>query len=241
MARLRWSLLIVTLLLGIVLGAPARADVGGVVPGPGQCAYPGVGVSGMEFGIYHYECTFPVEVNGSRWYCVYGGAAATGTFGASLLVFNASIQLPLGVLEGICYWSCPDLSVAAQPNPPGGWNSRITPTKCKSIDPMPPQVQQVKFPKDPNAPPDPPPGLPPPDVPPPVGLTAYIVPQAPTPEPPVPGPDPESQGQPGIAAPDEEPGPQPPSEPQQKLPAVTNPIPGNPLETQNRTSRGRSG
>src|SRR5690349_16136025 len=109
-----------------VLSLPnAHADVGGQVPGPGSCDYPMIGSQGMDFGVYDYQCAGPTEVNGSHWQAFYGGAAATGTVGAGVGVsiaffnagVNASLSAPVGVLRGVQYWACPDLSVAAQPNP----------------------------------------------------------------------------------------------------------------------------
>jgi hypothetical protein len=35
----------------------AQADIGGNVPGPGLCDYPGVGESGMEMGTYQLRRT----------------------------------------------------------------------------------------------------------------------------------------------------------------------------------------
>lgn len=149
--------------------APAGADIGGQVPGPGTCDYPMTGSQGMEFGIYDYACAGPVEVNGSHWQAFYGGAAALGTVGVNAgisiaflqLGLNASISAPVGVLRGVSYWACPDLSVAAQPNPVGKWGEKIVPTKCKTILPKPAFLSEP-----PPAPPGPPnPLMPPPPAP----------------------------------------------------------------------------
>jgi hypothetical protein len=37
----------------------AQADIGGNVPGPGLCDYPGVGGSGMEMGAYQLLVRLP--------------------------------------------------------------------------------------------------------------------------------------------------------------------------------------
>lgn len=118
----------------------AHADVGGTVPSPGNCEYPAVGTFGMEFGVDHYSCAFPMEINGSHHQCIYAGIAAQATGGVSFMFVNASISLPVGVLEGVCYWACPDLTQADPPNPPGAWKSYLPPTKCKTIGESP-----VKF------------------------------------------------------------------------------------------------
>lgn len=132
----------------------ARGDVGGEMPGPGLCEYPGVGGSGAAFGEYDYNCAFPAEINGSHWQCLYGGAMYQGTGGVSFMFVNASITTPLGVLRGACWWACPDatLSAAEQPNPPGAWKAEIHPPKCKPIGPAP---IPVGAPEPPTAPPIP--------------------------------------------------------------------------------------
>jgi hypothetical protein len=75
--------------------ATAEADLGGEVPSPGNCDYPATGNFGMEFGVYHSDCRFPVEINGSRHVCRYYGAAALGTVGVgvSFMFINASASL----------------------------------------------------------------------------------------------------------------------------------------------------
>ena len=112
----------------------AQADIGGNVPGPGLCDYPGVGGSGMEMGAYHYWCDFPVEENGSRWHCEYGGGAVQGVGGINIFMFNASVITPLGALEGSCSFRCPDGSLSAAPNPPGAWKNALTPKKCVPLE-----------------------------------------------------------------------------------------------------------
>jgi len=112
----------------------AQADVGGNVPGPGLCDYPGVGGSGMEMGSYHYWCDFPTEENGSRWHCEYGGGVVQGTGGVNIFMFNAQVTAPLGALEGACSFRCPDGSLSAEPNPPGAWKNALTPKKCFPLE-----------------------------------------------------------------------------------------------------------
>lgn len=154
----------------------ASADVGGETPGPGLCDYPMTGSAGMDFSVYHYECHGPIEINGSHWQAFYGGAAAQATVGVglgiSILNLNASISPTVGVLEGVVYWACPDLTMAEQPNPPGAWSTKITPVKCKTIAPKPafldrPPPESIG-PPNPLAPPPPPPPPPPADDTPPV-------------------------------------------------------------------------
>lgn len=134
--------IILTLLAALILSAPlARADVDGSVPSPGNCAYPGVGPFGASFGEYDFYCAFPTEINGSHWQVLYGGgmwqvqAGLSATF--VMVGVSVSATVPAGVLRGITYWACPDLSFAEQPNPPGAWQHKLTPEKCKSIGPMP--------------------------------------------------------------------------------------------------------
>jgi hypothetical protein len=112
----------------------AQADIGGNVPGPGLCDYPGVGGSGMEMGAYHYWCDFPVEENGSRWHCEYGGGAVQGVAGVNIFMFSASVLAPLGALEGSCSFRCPDGSLSAAPNPPGAWKNALTSKKCLPLE-----------------------------------------------------------------------------------------------------------
>jgi hypothetical protein len=136
--------------------APARADLGGTVPSPGNCDYPAIGNWGLDGpGVYHWVCDFPVEVNGSHHHCQAGGAAANITAGVSLWIFNAGITTPTGIIPGICYWACPDLSVSAPPNPPGGWKNYIKPTECKSVAPN-PLAPPAEPPADEGPPPLPP-------------------------------------------------------------------------------------
>lgn len=84
----------------------------------------------MEMGAYHYWCDFPVEENGSRWHCEYGGGAVQGIGGVNILFLTAQVITPLGALEGSCSFRCPDGSLSAAPNPPGAWKNGLTPKKC---------------------------------------------------------------------------------------------------------------
>lgn len=119
----------------------AHADVDGSVPSPGSCPYPSTGIFGAAGGEYDYACRFPVEINGSRHTTLFGGGMwqVTATVGVSFFIFNAglSAQIPAGVLRGISYFACPDLSMAADPNPPGAWKNEIHPGPCKTLAPKP--------------------------------------------------------------------------------------------------------
>jgi hypothetical protein len=126
----------------LLLSCPsAKADIGGQVPGPGLCEYPGVGSSGMIMSSYHYYCDFPTELNGSHWHCEYGGFAMSGvgTVGVNIMMFSASAGVigNVGGLNGSCSWRCPDMTMAEAPNPPGAWKERIRPANCKPIGPNP--------------------------------------------------------------------------------------------------------
>lgn len=147
--------LLVLMLFGWMMAAAidygfvARADPGGSVPAPGVCDYPAIGSSGLDGpGVFHYVCDYPTEVNGSHHHCQWGGAATLLTLGASMLIFNAAISTQTGVIEGVCWWACPDMSVSPPPNPVGAWSggNAIRPTRCKTVAP------------DPLAPPPPPEG-----------------------------------------------------------------------------------
>jgi fermentation-respiration switch protein FrsA (DUF1100 family) len=136
---IRWLALPLWLTAVLVfLAAPARADLGGAVPSPGNCDYPAVGNWGLDGpGVYHWVCDFPTEVNGAHHHCQAGGAATNITLGVSFMFVNASMSTPTGVMPGICYWACPDLSVSEPPNPPGAWKSYIRPAACKTVAPNP--------------------------------------------------------------------------------------------------------
>lgn len=135
----------------------ARANVDGSVPSPGACDYPGVGSFGAAFGEYDYACAFPTEINGSHWQTLFGGGMWQVTAGVQanimMVSFNVGVIAPVGVLRGITYWACPDLSVADQPNGIGAWKNPMTPSKCKTIAPMPVLIRDGDQPQ-------PPPGAP---------------------------------------------------------------------------------
>jgi hypothetical protein len=116
----------------------AHGDIGGVVPGPGLCDYPGIGGSGMVMSTYYYWCDFPTEGNGSHWHCEYGGAAVVATGGVSILMFQASISGNVGAVGGSCSWRCPDNTLSAAPNPPGAWKASMNPAKCVPVGAAPP-------------------------------------------------------------------------------------------------------
>lgn len=141
------------LFVAAIITAPAaQANVDGSVPSPGACDYPGIGGFGAAFGEYDYACAFPTEINGSHWQTLFGGGMWSGTGGLSFMFVNFSITTPIGVLRGVTYWACPDLSTADPPNPIGAWKNEIHPSKCKTVGPKPELIPD-------NAPP------PPPDVP----------------------------------------------------------------------------
>lgn len=135
--------LVGALALSLGSAAVARADVGGEQYSPGQCPYPAVGAFGLDGVAEHYVCDFPTEINGSKHHCVYGGAASLVGANVGLLIFSASIGTSLGVLEGVCYWACPDGSVAGEPNPVQTWQGSSTATapvkrsSCVSVAPNP--------------------------------------------------------------------------------------------------------
>ncbi|HEY1466382.1 MAG TPA: hypothetical protein VGF11_04950 [Acidimicrobiales bacterium] len=143
----------------------AHANVDGSVPSPGNCDYPGTGTFGAAGGEYDFGCAFPTEVNGSHWQVLFGGGmwqvSAGLQFSILMISVNAGVTVPAGVLRGITYWACPDLSFAEQPNPVGGWNNKIHPTPCKTVGPRPILIRPGE------EMPTPPPGVPPPPPPPP--------------------------------------------------------------------------
>jgi hypothetical protein len=135
--------------------AAAHANVDGSVPSTGSCDYPSVGTFGAAFGEYDYGCQFPLEINGTRHTTLFGGGMWQVTAGVSFNIFvvgvNAGVIAPAGVLRGISYWACPDLSMGEQPNPPGAWKNEIHPGKCKTLAPPPVLMREQ---------PEPPPGAP---------------------------------------------------------------------------------
>lgn len=149
--------------LCVAAQAVARADVDGAVPSPGNCPYPGVGPFGAAFGEYDFYCAFPTEINGSHWQVLFGGGMWQVTAGVQVNIMmvgvNVGVIAPAGVLRGISYFACPDLSVADAPNPPGAWKSEIHPGKCKTIAPRPVLLRDGEQPAvpPPGAPHPPPP------------------------------------------------------------------------------------
>jgi hypothetical protein len=133
LAALLWPLAAVLFFCG-----SARADLGGSVPSPSNCDYPAVGNWGLDGpGVYHWVCDFPTEINGSHHHCQAGGVATQLSVGVSFMFVSAGITTPTGIIPGICYWSCPDMSVSDPPNPPGAWKSYIRPAACKTVGPDP--------------------------------------------------------------------------------------------------------
>lgn len=169
MIRTAVRTLLVVALVSLSGVAPANADIGGSVPSPGECPYPATGAFGAAGGEYDYACQFPVEINGSRHTTLFGGGMwqVSATVGISFMMFNASlgVLIPAGVLRGITYFACPDLSMAADPNPPGAWKNEIHPPPCKPLAPRPVLIR-------PGDEPQPPPGVPPPPPPPPGPMSA---------------------------------------------------------------------
>jgi len=108
------------------MAAPAHGDVGGSVPGPGLCSYPGIGMSGMIMGADYFFCDFPTEENGSHWHCEYGGWTLGG---GNISGPNGGIGLitGLGAVAGSCTWRWPDNTLAPAPNPPGAWKNYLVP------------------------------------------------------------------------------------------------------------------
>lgn len=146
--------------LCVAAPAVARADVDGAVPSPGNCPYPGVGPFGAAFGEYDFYCAFPTEINGSHWQVLFGGGMWQVTAGVQanimMVSFNVGVIAPAGVLRGITYFACPDLSMADAPNPPGAWKNEIHPGKCKTIAPRPVLIRDGDEPQPPAGAPRPP-------------------------------------------------------------------------------------
>lgn len=121
----------------------AHADAGGQVTGPNSCDYPAVGAWGLDGIANHWFCNMPTEINGSHHECVYAGVGTQLNLAASVLIFSASITTPFGVMEGACWWACPDHSMAAEPNPVQTWQGSsqatapVVRSKCKTIAPNP--------------------------------------------------------------------------------------------------------
>jgi hypothetical protein len=142
----------------------ALADVGGQQISPGNCPYPEVGPFGFDGVAEHYACKGPTEINNSARWCLFGGVATTITAGVTIVMFTVGIQQPVGILEGVCYWACPDGSVAEEPDPVMTWQGSSTSTQpvkphrrpCKTIGPMP----QLAGGQPAGAPALPPPGQP---------------------------------------------------------------------------------
>jgi len=72
-----------------------RADIGGNIPGPGLCDYPGVGSSGNVMGGNWFYCDFPIEINGSHRHCAYG-IFVPGGLGGNGPNFAGSLGLQIG-------------------------------------------------------------------------------------------------------------------------------------------------
>ncbi len=146
-------LAIPAVVLMLLFNSPtSKADIGGQIPAPGLCEYPGVGGSGMIMSTYFYWCDFPTEINGSHWHCQEGGFAITAMGSVSIMMFTAGLSGQVGGIIGSCSWRCPDMSMAAQPNPPGAWKDSIITEKCKAVGPNPDEPQPEAAPAPPVMP-----------------------------------------------------------------------------------------
>jgi hypothetical protein len=195
----------------VICAGVTRADVGNAGPGPspGLCEYPAVcgsGVDGFLIAGYYYWEDFPVELNGSHRHCEWGGGQTSGTLGFSMMV-TVGATGPVGGLNGACYYVCPDMQMAAMPNPPGGWKDAIRPTKCQPIG------------LNPFAPPPPPQDVP---------ISPPIAEQGAVPAAPFVEPHPPAVPPLGAA---------PPVTPPlaEQLPSVTNPVCPNPDATETKS------
>ena len=181
----------------LVFAQAAHANIGGSVPGPDVCNYPLVGTEGMEgfviAGVFDQACSGPTEINGSHWQSFYGGLASitsvSAGIGIAMLTIGITAESPTGVLRGIQYWACPDMTVAAEPNPIMTWNgsaSQTSPVRrsaCKTIHPK-PSFLDAPPPDDPPAPnPFVPPPNPDPFMPAPPPGIGEVVPVNPPPTP----------------------------------------------------------
>lgn len=106
---------------------------------------------------YYYYCDFPTEINGSHWHCEWGGFAIQAVGGVSIMMFSAGISGNVGGLTGSCTWRCPNLTMAAPPNPPGAWKDYVAPTRCKTVGPNPDVEAPPPVPPPPTSEPPPPP------------------------------------------------------------------------------------
>lgn len=119
----------------------AHAGPGGNINGPGLCDYPGVGGSARVNVIGYgegYYCDFPREENGSVWRCIAGYGGLSGGWGFQING-NGAVGGGIDGGGGACNFVCPDSPmpglVSYQPNPPGAWKARLTPSKCVPLDP----------------------------------------------------------------------------------------------------------
>lgn len=134
--------IILTLLAALILSAPlARADIGGEVPGPGGCEYPGVGRSGQAANVYWYYCDFPTEINGAHWHVEMWGVDIQGAVNANLnfpiVSFGGQLSGQIGGIFTLFDWRCPNNTLADPPNPPGAWKNYMPHHDCKTVSPAP--------------------------------------------------------------------------------------------------------
>jgi hypothetical protein len=129
--------------------ASAHADPGGVIPMPGLCDYPFVGVSGMvQPGVGQagwYACRGMQEAQGQYWiqglgyYSSNGNVSGGGLFG---------IDLAGGGGGGLTGYFCLDdpyhptvFKPAADPKPPGAWKDvGMVATACVPLSDVPQQI-----------------------------------------------------------------------------------------------------
>jgi hypothetical protein len=129
MKRLAALGVVVTAWLALSVPA-AQADIGGNVPGPGICDYPGIGHTGNVQGANYFWCDFPTEENGAHWHCEYAGWTLGGAGFSTRTNAGLSGLSDVGAVAGSCSFRCADGSLAATPNPPGAWKNALTPKNC---------------------------------------------------------------------------------------------------------------
>lgn len=133
--------------------APAAAGVGGQVPGPSNCDYPGVGHGALVgVGTYFWYCDFPTEENGSHWHAEFAGVVGNGGVGISAVFLNAHVDANIGVTYVETDFRCPDNTLSAPPLHPGRWNNpAMIAVPCVSIGQA-PQPPNASGPEDSAAP-----------------------------------------------------------------------------------------
>jgi hypothetical protein len=135
------------LILAIVAAAmvgvgPAQADPGGLIPMPGLCEYPFVGISGMvQPGVGQagwYGCRGMQEAQGQYWIQGLGYYSSSGNAGGGGIL---GIDLAGGGGLGITGYFCLDdpyhptvFRPAPDPKPPSAWkNAGFVASKCEPL------------------------------------------------------------------------------------------------------------